>query len=529
MRALRSIAINVLFVLVACLSLPAGALAHAGLISSEPADASVLSAAPTELVLNFTEPVTPLVFTLVDAAGQRTDLDGAVSTDQQVRQPLPAALTRGTHLLTWRVVSADGHPVAGSLVFSVGAAGARPVAATSGDPAVGLAIWAVRAALYVALFFAVGTAVFGLTVAPLSAGSRRWSDGLAIAGIVLAPLALGLQGLDALGVGFGRLVSAAPWSTALATSYAATIAAIVVACIAALASNRLAAARLQATLVLVAWTAASLAPMLSGHAGTAPPDWLSKPAVLVHIASLLFWVGALLPLAALLLSPDPAALPALDRFSRLIPFAVAPLIGSGAVLAVLQMGPPGPTWQSPYAALFGAKLVTIALLLGLAVWNRLALTAPALAGVAPARTKLRRSIGLEVLLVLAILGIVAGWRFTPPPRVIAQVAAEPARLHLHTDAAMADIGVAPLHTGGAMRVWLADGALAPLTAKALSVSLANPSLGVERLKRNATLAPDGFWELPLLLPAAGLWTVDLDIRIDDFTLVKLNGQIELKP
>lgn len=64
---------------------------------------------------------------------------------------------------------------------------------------------------------------------------------------------------------------------------------------------------------------AALAPMLSGHAGTAPPTWLSKPAVFIDIAALVFWTGALLPLGWLLRSRDAAAPPALERFSRLIP------------------------------------------------------------------------------------------------------------------------------------------------------------------------------------------------------------------
>jgi CopC domain len=33
---------------------------------------------------------------------------------------LPGGLSRGTHLVSWRVVSADGHPVGGALTFSVG-------------------------------------------------------------------------------------------------------------------------------------------------------------------------------------------------------------------------------------------------------------------------------------------------------------------------------------------------------------------------------------------------------------------------
>lgn len=94
---------------------------------------------------------------------------------------------------------------------------------------------------------------------------------------------------------------------------------------------------------------------------------------------------------------------------------------TGLVLAVLQMGPPGPAWwAAAYAVLLGVKLALLALLFGLALWNRLALTRPALAEAAiRAQRHLRRNIGIELLLVLVVFGVVAGWRFTPPPRVLA--------------------------------------------------------------------------------------------------------------
>ena len=80
-----------------------------------------------------------------------------------------------------------------------------------------------------------------------------------------------------------------------------------------------------------------------------------------------------------------------------------------------------------------------------------------------------------------------------------------------------------------MRIWLTDSELVPLAPKAVSVALSNPGLGIERLRRPAVLGSDGFWQVPLTLPSAGLWSVDIDIRIDDFTVVKLAGHIELKP
>lgn len=505
------------------------AMAHAGLVSSDPVDGAVLKASPEALVLNFTEPVTPLVFTLLSADGARQDLAGAVATDDSVRIGLPKGLMRGTHLVTWRAVSADGHPVSGTISFSVGAPGTVPQAATGGDALRDGAIWAVRAGLYLLLFGTVGAALFGAVVEPLPRGFARGTGFAALPGVGLAALAVGLQGLDALGLGLGGLTSAAPWVTGFGTSFGGTAIAMALAFFATYVASGVSARR-RLGLVVLAVGAAALAPMLSGHAGTAPPSFVSKPAVAIHIAGLLFWVGSLVPLALLLRAGGPEAERGLARFSRVIPFAVAAIVGSGGVLAVLQLGPPGPAWAGGYGVILATKLALLVPLFALALANRLWLTRPALAGAAGARKRLRWLVLSEIVLVALLLLVVAGWRFTPPPRVVAEIAARPAHTHIHTDAAMADVTLTPGHAGEAvLSLWLMDGALAPLEPKAVTVSLSNTALGIEKLERQAKLDPDGFWRVKVTLPAGGAWQLGLALRVDDFTLLRLDGALDVNP
>lgn len=73
--------------------------------------------------------------------------------------------------------------------------------------------------------FGVGTAVFSLVVAPLPRPLSMLPPAAALAGLVLAPLALGLQGVDALDVSLGGLLSAPVW-TRRCMSDAATIAVV---------------------------------------------------------------------------------------------------------------------------------------------------------------------------------------------------------------------------------------------------------------------------------------------------------------
>src|SRR5690606_26683137 len=180
---------------------------------------------------------------------------------------------------------------------------------------------------------------------------------------------------------------------------------------------------------LVAIGLAGLAVSLSGHASAAQPQWLMKPALFIHMVAIAWWVGALYPLILLLRGDQVTTSNPLLRFSRAIPFAIVPLVVSGIVLAVVQLGWPGPAWMSGYGAILLAKLALLVVLFAIASWNRWVLTAPAAAGEIRALRHMRRGIVAELVLILAILALVSGWRFTPPPRALA-AAESPAGVEL---------------------------------------------------------------------------------------------------
>lgn len=517
--------------ILALLATSGPAWAHAQLLSSDPAADAVVDTAPEAVELTFNEPVTALAVTLIDPQGGRQDLLSATTSGAVLSVRMPQELGQGTYVLSWRAASLDSHPIGSSLVFSVGVvSGNGAAAATAGDPAVAAALWGSKVLLFVALFGGVGAAAFGLA-APLPAGVGRSMAGLAALGAVAAVASLGLHGTDAIGGTLGQVASAGAWQAGLATSYGLTVGAALGAFV--LAGLALAVPSL-AALGWPAWALGALSLVISGHAGTAEPQWLTRPAVFLHIGGILFWVGALLPLALHLRDRGEAGRVALARFSAFIPYAVAAIVVSGAVLAFIQMGPPGPQWATGYGFILAGKLALLVVLFALALWNRFFLTRPALAGEARATRHLRRSIGVEIAIVLAILGLVAGWRFTPPPRALALVeasaatASEPLFVHLMDDTAMAMVTITPGGTGPvSMAIDLTDMSGAPLEAMSVTVSVAAPDKGIEPIKREAKQS-DGVWRLEgLNIPVAGIWQLDLDIRVSRFSLVRLQSPVEV--
>ncbi|MET7959515.1 copper resistance CopC family protein [Micromonospora zamorensis] len=122
----------VLVVVVALLVPAAPAWAHNSLKSATPARDATVPSAPTEVTLEFMQPLDPTFTTIVltDAARRKLATGdpvvvGAKST-VQVTDPLP----NGTYTVAYRVVSADGHPVQGSYPFTVAhpASSVAPVA-----------------------------------------------------------------------------------------------------------------------------------------------------------------------------------------------------------------------------------------------------------------------------------------------------------------------------------------------------------------------------------------------------------------
>ncbi|MDO8120454.1 copper resistance protein CopC [Isoptericola sp. b490] len=153
----------------ALIGLAGPARAHDQLVGTDPADGAVVDAVPSQVALTFSEDVLDISTTVVVAGP-----DGRVPTTPTVdggtvTAPLPDGLPDGPYTVTWRVVSADGHPVQGSFAFTVGAFAATP--SPSAAPAPGTTAPATPTGLFVGIGIAVALAV-ALVVARRAATTR---------------------------------------------------------------------------------------------------------------------------------------------------------------------------------------------------------------------------------------------------------------------------------------------------------------------------------------------------------------------
>ena len=155
---------------------PSPAAAHAELATITPANGAQLTEPPTEVRMTFTESVN-----LVDG-GTRL-VDGVGGPCPHPTRPWPGTpspgrcpdLPEGAYVITWRVVSSDGHPVSGASSFGIGTPASdvsgtgTPGASGSTVAAVSTAPWPVviiRLAGYAAFALFAGVVAFVLWCAP---------------------------------------------------------------------------------------------------------------------------------------------------------------------------------------------------------------------------------------------------------------------------------------------------------------------------------------------------------------------------
>ena len=148
------------------------ASAHAALVSTDPAENSVVPTAPSAVTLTFSEGVTLSSDSVrvLSPDGKAVDTgnpghaDGKSDTAQV---GLNSGLANGTYTVAWRAVSEDSHPVGGAFTFSIGAASTTTVSADAvqggkADSLVAAVYGTGRVVAYAAFALLAGVAAFVL-------------------------------------------------------------------------------------------------------------------------------------------------------------------------------------------------------------------------------------------------------------------------------------------------------------------------------------------------------------------------------
>lgn len=389
--------------------------AHASLRSSAPADGAIVDAAPSAVVLTFTEPPDPklTIVHVLDSSGKQVETGTPKPVPGrrlQIEEPL-GTLPDGVYTVTWRTVSeTDGHVTAGGFSFGVGVspAGARPPPGggagetPSPSPLSVAAKWSLYVGL--SLLLAAGTTgivAFGgvlpgrrpilLTASALVAGG--------VVGMILAER-------SAVGVPLGDLLTSSAGHRLL--WLAAAVAAVSLA-------GTLSAFRSGHISAILASSAAALAMLvraIGGHASGLGHVWWNVSVQWVHLLGVGFWIGGLVWLLVVVLGDDARERGAqVRRFSLIAGIGLAAVAATGVLRAVDELGGWGTVpdvLDSTYGIALALKIGVALVLIALGTVNHY-LNVPRYA--AAGRAALRVTVGGELVLaagVFALTGVLTG-------------------------------------------------------------------------------------------------------------------------
>lgn len=494
------------------------ALAHATLQDTDPVSGAVLDRLPAAIGLRFSEPVSAMsmIWHLPDGTNVQAE---AKSTPTGLSATPPPDRGAGSYTLAWRVVSADGHPVSGATQIAVGKPDGGAGHAVQTRHAGAVLATLLRLLTLSAMILSVGGGLYSLHVAPLPQRAAGIGRTAALLSLPLAVAALGAYGLELLGLPLSAVVTPMPWQAALAQPQGSGALLMTAAGLLAAVGNRSGKAAIWA-----AWAVGALSLALSGHAATGAWPLVGQSVVLAHAAAMIFWIGTLPPLLVSLRGPDPLA--ALRRFSALALPAVLVLVISGFALLLMRGSGLQALAASGWGRLLAVKLALVSLMLGLAIWNRRILT-PALARAEPdAPTRLRRSIGAEILLGVAVLAVATCFRLTAPPAAGAPPYSG-GYARLASAEATVDLDIRPMPPGAVVfAAYPGDATGEALSALALGLTVTDRLDHHDAVRIEMRPDGDGGWHsAPITLTGDAIWLVEADILIEGGRRLSVSGSL----
>lgn len=544
------------------------AAAHASLESTSPGAGQVLVAPPGQVELTFSEPVEVSLgaVRVYDSNAERVE-EGEVRHDggDSVVQPL-GDLANGSYVVTWRVVSADGHPIHGAFTFQVGdvatgdtdALARRLLAADGGSEAVGVVFAVVRFLVFASLVLLVGAAAFCLLAWPEGLGLpgvRRllwWAWGVAVGATVVS---VGAQGAYVGALALRDVVDLDVVSSVFDTRYGRValgrVVLLVVAGVALVAAARQRAPdegtdgrgkdgvepSVVARVALgVLGVALLLSLGLSGHAATGDLVPVALVADLVHVGAVGLWLGGLLVVLAVAL---PRAQPdelrrVVPRFSSIAFAAVAALVVTGVFQSWRQVGGLDALTQTTYGHLLLAKLALFAVMVGFGYlgrrWVQRGYRGESVdvgADDAEVVAGYRRSIRVETALGIAILAVTALLVNAQPAR---SALSQPYSAELVADDLLIDVTIDPAKAGPTdihVYTLTATGAVAQVEELALELSLPERDLGPLEVPLERA-GPGHFSAYDVEVPLPGDWTIEVRALVDDFTEATARDTVRIR-
>ena len=526
------------------------ASAHATLESSSPADGQSVLTSPSEIRITFSEAVTTISggLSVLDADGKTVDVGNSeVVGGRTLVAPISETLSDGTYVATYRVLSADGHPVSGSLLFAVGAGAldrsAQP--SSSGDR-----LWEIiggisRFIMYLAALVAAGVAFFLAFIHDHAEDRWRIVPFVRIGSILALLSAIGIvmsQAALLTGKGAGAITDSTVLRDVLNQNLGWSLALLMIGLAAVHLSTDIPKKVVSQSLALYGGLAVTVSFAVWGHATELSPTAISLAADAIHATAAALWLGGLVGLVMVLSVRTPETVRAtagiIGRFSRMAFWSVIALTLAGLTLTITGSGASlnsilTTTWGQLVLAKIGLTLIVVLI----AAWNRRTLV-PSLTSptentgeLAVRWATLLRTIRAEAVLLVAVVALTAIVVNVPPARTAVVAKADRVDITQRVDTGNVQLSVDPAIVGpNTVAVRYTDGTGQPINvANSMSIEFSQPSAGLEPITRQVPASEPGVFVIQgneLSIP--GTWTITIAVRTGDFTEQRTSFEVPVR-
>ena len=526
------------------------ASAHATLESSSPADGQSVLTSPSEIRITFSEAVTTISggLSVLDADGKTVDVGNSeVVGGRTLVAPISETLSDGTYVATYRVLSADGHPVSGSILFGVGNGAldrsAQP--SSSGDR-----LWEIiggisRFIMYLAALVAAGVAFFLAFIHDRAEDRWRIVPFVRIGSILALLSAIGIvmsQAALLTGKGAGAITDSTVLRDVLNQNLGWSLALLMIGLAAVHLSTDIPKKVVSQSLAVYGGLAVTVSFAVWGHATELSPTAISLAADAIHATAAALWLGGLVGLVMVLSVRTPETVRAtagiIGRFSRMAFWSVIALTLAGLTLTITGSGASlnsilTTTWGQLVLAKIGLTLIVVLI----AAWNRRTLV-PSLTSptentdeLAVRWATLLRTIRAEAVLLVAVVALTAIVVNVPPARTAVVAKADRVDITQRVDTGNVQLSVDPAIVGpNTVAVRYTDGTGQPINvANSMSIEFSQPSAGLEPITRQVPASEPGVFVIQgneLSIP--GTWTITIAVRTGDFTEQRTSFEVPVR-
>lgn len=445
----------------------------------------------------------------------------------------------GAYVVTWRVISADSHPVQGAFTFVVGDARVANESSIAsllhqkgGSKVVGVAYGTSRAFAFGSMLLLIGGLAFLVLVWPegrTHAGARRavW---LALAVLSVASIAnIALQGAYAAGVGLAKAVDPDVVGDVVSARFGQVY------------LVRLGLLVIAALLVRMffggeppswwRWVAGAVGvgivatPGFAGHAAIGSNKPFALIADVAHVGAASLWLGGLAMLTLLVLPRRTDDLKAtVRRYSEVAFWSVVVLVCTGVFQGWRQVGTLDALKTTPYGKLLIVKTALVAAMLGFAWLSRRATHAkwsPDTAG------RVRMTVGIETGVAVAVLVVTSLLVNAVPAKTLA---AAPQSGELTSATLLVDYTVSPGRSGAnEIHLYALTKAGQPKEIPAMTLKLSLPGRGIAAIPVPLEVAGPGHYQsLSFAIPIKGRWRMDVVARTTDVDQEVFEGTVEIR-